>query len=348
MLFNSYVFVFAFLPIALGGFFAASHLGRRVAGCWLIAASLFFYGWWNPSFTPLLITSIVGNYAAARLLHRLLRCPRRQNAVLALAIAANLAALIHYKYLAAIFGFLRIHGITDIAFTDPILPLGISFFTFTQIGYLLDCSNGMARDRSPLNYTLFVTFFPHLIAGPIVHNREIMPQFADPATYRVFGAEHRVGLGIFLIGLLKKCLLADPCVCCRRARFRAPGRADVVRRLARRAVLFAAALFRFLRLFRHGDRSGAHVQRALPAQFQLALQGAVGDRILAALAHDADALSQPVSVRSALRFAITRRRRARAADQSRRAGNAVSASPRWCCCRPSSPWHWPASGTAAD
>jgi D-alanyl-lipoteichoic acid acyltransferase DltB (MBOAT superfamily) len=210
VLFNSYVFVFAFLPIALGGFFAASHLGRRVAGCWLIAASLFFYGWWNPSFTPLLITSIVGNYAAARLLHRLLRCPRRQNAVLALAIAANVAALIHYKYLAAIFGFLRIQGITDIAFTDPILPLGISFFTFTQIGYLLDCSNDIVRDRSPLNYTLFVTFFPHLIAGPIVHNREIMPQFADPATYRCSAKNISVGVAIFLIGLLKKCLLADP------------------------------------------------------------------------------------------------------------------------------------------
>ena len=126
MLFNSYIFIFAFLPIALGGFFAASHLGRRAAGCWLIAASLFFYGWWNPSFTPLLITSIVGNYAAARLLYRLSRYPRRQNGVLALAIAANLAALIHYKYLAAIFGFLRVHGISDIAFTDPILPLGIS------------------------------------------------------------------------------------------------------------------------------------------------------------------------------------------------------------------------------
>ncbi len=106
--------------------------------------------------------------------------------MLALAIAANLAALIHYKYLAAIFGFLRVHGISDIAFTDPILPLGISFFTFTQIGYLLDCSNGLVRDRSPLNYTLFVTFFPQLIAGPIVHNREIVHQFADPAAYPLF------------------------------------------------------------------------------------------------------------------------------------------------------------------
>ncbi len=90
-------------------------------------------------------------------------------------------------------------------------PLGISFFTFTQIGYLLDCRNGLARDRSPLNYTLFVAFFPHLIAGPILHNREIMPQFADAATYRYSAHNLAAGLGIFLLGLLKKCLLADPC-----------------------------------------------------------------------------------------------------------------------------------------
>ena len=148
MLFNSYVFIFVFLPVALGGFFAVSRLGRRVAGCWLIAASLFFYGWWNPSFVPLLVISIVGNYTAASLLHRLATRRRWQNWVLTLAIAANLAALVHYKYLAAIFGFLRIHGVADVVFTDPVLPLGISFFTFTQIGYLVDCRSGMARDRA--------------------------------------------------------------------------------------------------------------------------------------------------------------------------------------------------------
>jgi len=210
VLFNSYVFVLAFLPIALAGFFAAGRLGRRVAGCWLIAASLVFYGWWNTGFVPLLLASIAGNYAAARLIHALAPRPRRQTAALVIAIAANLAALLYYKYLAAMLGFLRMHGVADIVFTDPVLPLGISFFTFTQIGYLLDCRNALTHDRSPLNYTLFVTFFPHLIAGPIVHNREIMPQFADHATYRFCSHNVAVGLAIFLIGLLKKCLLADP------------------------------------------------------------------------------------------------------------------------------------------
>ena len=204
MLFNSYVFILAFLPMALVGFFAASRLGRRAAGCWLIAASLFFYGWWSIGFVPLLIGSIIGNYAAALLLHRLAPWPRRQTAVLVVAVAANLAALVYYKYLGTIFGVLHV------AFTNPVLPLGISFFTFTQIGYLLDCRNGATTDRSPLNYALFVTFFPHLIAGPIVHNREIMPQFGDAATYRMSSQNVVVGMTIFLLGLLKKCLLADP------------------------------------------------------------------------------------------------------------------------------------------
>ncbi len=228
MLFNSYVFILAFLPIALGGFFAASRLGRRVAGCWLIAASLFFYGWWNTSFVPLLLISIVGNYAVALLLHRLARQPRRQNLVLACAIAGNLAALIHYKYLAAIFGFLRLHGIADIAFADPVLPLGISFFTFTQIGYLLDCRNGLAQDRSPLNYALFVTFFPHLIAGPIVHNREIMPQFADPATYRWSAQNFAVGSRHLSDGPAEEMPAGRSRVGCRRPWLRPSGHADAV------------------------------------------------------------------------------------------------------------------------
>ena len=204
MLFNSYIFVLAFLPLALAGFFTAARFGPRAAGLWLIAASLTFYGWWNPAFVPLLLTSVAANWLAGELIHRLADRPRAQTITLTTVIAANIAALIYYKYLAAMLGFLRID------FASPVLPLGISFFTFTQIGYLLDRRGALVRDSSPLNYTLFVTFFPHLIAGPIVHNREIMPQFADPATYRFNPHNLAVGLSIFVIGLVKKCLLADP------------------------------------------------------------------------------------------------------------------------------------------
>ncbi len=210
MLFNSYAFVLAFLPLSLGGFFAAARLaGPVAAGCWLVGASLVFYGWWNPGLVPLLLASMAGNYIVARLIARMEAFPRWQTALLGLGIGADIAALIYYKYLASVLGYLRAHVAIDVAFADPVLPLGISFFTFTQIGFLIDCRQGLARDRGLLHYALFVTFFPHLIAGPILHHREIMPQFADRPTYRARGENIAVGLGIFLIGLLKKCLFAD-------------------------------------------------------------------------------------------------------------------------------------------
>ncbi|MGH7153485.1 MAG: MBOAT family O-acyltransferase [Acetobacteraceae bacterium] len=204
MLFNSYVFVLVFLPAALGGFFLAARIGPVAAGLWLVGASLAFYAWWNPAFLPLLLTSLLLNFAAARTITAAVRHKRLQAWLLACAITANIAALVYFKYLAWV---LSAFGITV---TSPTLPLGISFFTFTQIGYLIDCRNGVARERSALSYALFVTFFPHLIAGPILHNREIMPQFAAASTYRVSADNLAAGLSIFLIGLLKKCLLADP------------------------------------------------------------------------------------------------------------------------------------------
>ena len=149
MLFNSYVFLRAFLPLAFCGFWAACRIGPRVAAAWLLAASLLFYGWWNPVFLLLLLASITGNYALASLILRARsgrgcrpRCWRS-------GIAGNLGALGYYKYLGALLGFLRLHGVAAVAFTDPILPLGISFFTFTQIGYLIDCRRGPGeRDRT--------------------------------------------------------------------------------------------------------------------------------------------------------------------------------------------------------
>jgi D-alanyl-lipoteichoic acid acyltransferase DltB (MBOAT superfamily) len=210
VLFNSYVFVAAFLPLTLVGFAVAGRIGRLPAALLLLFASLVFYGWWNPRFLPLLAVSIAGNYAASVLMMRRAAQSRRQNAILTAAIAGNLAALFWCKYLAAMLWFLRVHGIADVPLADPVLPLGISFFTFTQIGFLVDCRHGQAREPSLLNYALFVSFFPHLIAGPILHHREIMPQFADPATWRLRTENLAIGSAIFLIGLLKKTLLADP------------------------------------------------------------------------------------------------------------------------------------------
>ncbi|MDR3531725.1 MAG: MBOAT family O-acyltransferase [Rhodopila sp.] len=210
MLFSSLVFIFGFLPATLIGFYIAARTGRQVAAIWLIGASLLFYGWWNPAAVILLLVSICANYGVAILILRTEPHPRLQSWITAGGVCFNLGALFYYKYLFSVLGFLHyffpfVHDI------DPIvLPLGISFFSFTQIGYLVDCKAGVTRDRDFLNYMLFVTFFPHLIAGPILHNRDIMPQFADRTTYRVSLENLGVGLSIFVIGLVKKVVCADP------------------------------------------------------------------------------------------------------------------------------------------
>lgn len=209
MLFNSYIFLFAFLPVALVGFHLLSRLGRRTAASWLILISVIFYGWWNPPFVVLLLASVGLNYLASEMIASTERRPTLQTACLTVVITLNLAVLIYYKYLASIIHAAAGLGLIDGSAPDIVLPLGISFFTFTQIGYLVDISQGVAKDRGLLNYVLFVTFFPHLIAGPILHNREIMPQFGEPATYRFSGENLSVGLSIFVMGLVKKCLFAD-------------------------------------------------------------------------------------------------------------------------------------------
>jgi alginate O-acetyltransferase complex protein AlgI len=211
VLFNSYAFLLAFLPLSLGGFHVAVRAGgRRLAGAWLVGASLVFYGWLTPSAVVILLASIAGNYLAARLIMWWEDHSRIQTALLVCAITTDLGVLVYYKYLATLLGLLRADGLIHVSSADRALPLGISFFTFTQIGFLIDCRQGAAREKGLLNYVLFVTFFPHVIAGPILHHREIMPQFSDPATYRASAENLAAGLGLFLIGLLKKCLLADP------------------------------------------------------------------------------------------------------------------------------------------
>jgi alginate O-acetyltransferase complex protein AlgI len=211
VLFNSNLFLYGFLPIALAGFYAVAHVdGARGARIWLCLASLVFYGWWKPPLVLLLMGSIAFNYfASLQLGGGVGRVSRRQDMILTAAIAANLALLFYYKYLFAVLGFLRGIGWTTQDADPIILPIGISFFTFTQIGYLVDCRQGVVRDRSLLNYALFVTFFPHLVAGPILHHREVMPQFANDGTYKFRVENIAVGLTLFTIGLAKKVLLAD-------------------------------------------------------------------------------------------------------------------------------------------
>jgi alginate O-acetyltransferase complex protein AlgI len=202
MLFNSPEFVLGFLPFALAGFFIAGHIGgTRWALYWLVAASLFFYGWWNPKFILLLIGSILGNYAFARRI-----CQTASRHWLMAGIAANLAVLGWFKY-ANFF----IHGVLrlDTPELQIFLPLAISFFTFQQIMYLVESYRGERVVAGLLPYAAFVAFFPHLIAGPIVRPREIMPQLLSPHLAQPHMDHLADGMTIFLLGLAKKVVLAD-------------------------------------------------------------------------------------------------------------------------------------------
>ena len=208
MLFNSYAFLLAFLPLSLVGYFFSTKAGPRVALLWLAVCSLGFYAYWNPAFLVLIIGSIIFNFTAG---HLISKAPpgRYREIVFVSAIAANLLLLVFFKYLGPLVNFLAPYGGLK-THLDIILPLGISFFTFTQIGYLVDRRDGIGEDMDALRYTVFVTFFPHLIAGPILHIREIGPQLLDREALKLRFATFAPGLSMFAIGLFKKVLIADP------------------------------------------------------------------------------------------------------------------------------------------
>jgi alginate O-acetyltransferase complex protein AlgI len=208
MLFNSFEFLLLFLPVVFFGFFAIGAKSFRLAALWLAMASLFFYGWWNPKFVALLVGSVAFNYGMARAIAARGQIGARK-AFLATAIAANLVVLGIFKYTNFFISSINAVAGTTYGLTSIILPLGISFFTFTQIAFLVDVYRNIAHELDFVRYLLFVTYFPHLIAGPVLHHRQMMPQFARPEIYRVDLANVVTGLSIFVVGLAKKVLLAD-------------------------------------------------------------------------------------------------------------------------------------------
>lgn len=204
MLFNSAVFLFAFLPVTLAAYYIVlRYAGRQAAQVCLLAASLFFYGWWNPVYLALLVPLAAFNYViGGRLLDK------KERPLLVLGIAVNLLVLGYYKYAAFFVTNLNELAGLSLPVARVILPLGISFFTFQKIAFLVDCWRGeVGRERSWVSFGLFVAFFPQLIAGPIVHHREMMPQF-DKA--KRFSAQAlATGLCLLVIGLFKKTVIAD-------------------------------------------------------------------------------------------------------------------------------------------
>jgi alginate O-acetyltransferase complex protein AlgI len=211
MLFNSYPFLLLFLPTVLAGFFLLSAWKIRAAAIWLTVASLAFYAWWDVRYLGLLVPSVVANFLVGRMLGALAvrRCDRARRWLLAGAVAANLAVLGYFKYVNFFLSTVDAMAAAHFGTLQVILPLGISFFTFTQIAFLVDASRGEVRHFDFAHYALFVTYFPHLIAGPILHHGEMIPQFRSPLTYRRLAENIAVGLSYFALGLAKKCVIAD-------------------------------------------------------------------------------------------------------------------------------------------
>ncbi len=207
MLFNSLEFIFVFLPATVAGFLIIGKLVETPVArmIWLVLASLTFYGYWNVDFLPVIGISIVANFLFAL---AITAYPKHSRAIFIVAVAANLAALGFYKYTNFAIGIFNAVAPRPLQPLSIMLPLGISFFTFTQIAYLADVMLGRAYERNFIKYFLFVTYFPHLIAGPIMHHREMMPQF-DVVKPRLPPDRLAIGLTIFIIGLFKKTVIAD-------------------------------------------------------------------------------------------------------------------------------------------
>ncbi|MCJ8272071.1 MAG: MBOAT family protein, partial [Psychrosphaera sp.] len=213
MLFSSYEFILLFLPIVIVLYYSIQKYSFAVANSALVGASLFFYAWWEPKYLLLLLLSMAGNFYVGR---QLLPIAGQQSVnnhqrkwLLTASIVLNLGLLGYFKY--AFFIATNIDAVAGTVFspavTNIVLPLAISFFTFQQIAYLVDSYKGLRIPESFVNYALFISFFPQLIAGPIVHHNEMMSQFSQQK--RLDWNNITRGLMIFMVGLFKKVVFAD-------------------------------------------------------------------------------------------------------------------------------------------
>ena len=209
MLFNSYIFILLFLPLCLVGYFGLNHKGHyTLAQAFLLGMSLWFYGFFNPSYLGIILVSIVGNYLFTRLMAKTTH-PVWRKAEVTLAVLLNLGVLFYYKYFDFFLMNLNRFAHTDFTLRNILLPLGISFFTFQQVSYVVDAYRGEVQQYDFLQYASFVAYFPQLIAGPIVTHDELIPQFMDPGKKQFSWDNFARGLYMFAMGLAKKVLIAD-------------------------------------------------------------------------------------------------------------------------------------------
>jgi D-alanyl-lipoteichoic acid acyltransferase DltB (MBOAT superfamily) len=211
MLFNSNEFLFFFLPVTLIGFYVLGRYSRSGALNWLILASLFFYAWWRPFNVLIIAPSIAINFTLARILARLNEndeTPRLSKTILLLGVAFNIAFLGFFKYVDFVSTSINDVFGSNLVMLNIILPLGISFITFQKIAFLIDVQSGRIRSFTLKDYCIFVLFFPQLVAGPIVHYREMIPQFrANPCRFNK--EDFAVGITLLIFGLFKKVVIAD-------------------------------------------------------------------------------------------------------------------------------------------
>ena len=209
MLFNSYIFLFAFLPVCLSGYFVLNRFEwYRAAQLFVFGMSLWFYGFFNPSYLPIILISILLNYAATRILDQT-RSPKGRKTVMAVAVLGNIGILFYYKYFDFFIANVNVLFSSDFALRHILLPLGISFFTFQQISYVVDSYHGKVSSYSFLEYASFVAYFPQLIAGPIVTHDELIPQLADKQKKQFNWDNFARGIYLFALGMAKKVLIAD-------------------------------------------------------------------------------------------------------------------------------------------
>jgi alginate O-acetyltransferase complex protein AlgI len=215
MLFNSYIFIFVFLPITIVGFFSLTKFRRiNAAVTWITLSSVVFYGYWNPAYLPIIVTSMIVNYQVGLQISNSKQESKRAKTILWLGLVFNLVLLGYYKYANFFVSSLPFPAIANFIEANLntksiVLPLAISFFTFQQIAYLVDAYRGETKEYNFVDYCLFVTFFPQLIAGPIVHHKEIIPQFRKARTFLFSQKSMALGLAMFTLGLSKKVLIAD-------------------------------------------------------------------------------------------------------------------------------------------
>lgn len=213
MLFNSFEFILLFLPLTLLVYFVLLRKRLTIAAkSWLLFASLFFYSWWDARYLPLILGSILFNYTIGGLLAEYGENGKQRvskKAIFISGIVANIGLLCWFKYMDFFIGSANSVLGTQLPLLKIVLPLGISFFTITQIAFLVDAYEGLVEERNLLNYALFVTFFPHLLAGPILHHKEMMPQFERLRNKVINWKNMYLGLMLFFLGLFKKVVLAD-------------------------------------------------------------------------------------------------------------------------------------------